>query len=176
MIPLYSLIAVVAITGPDSEEPPACPLYSLQAAALSLELLDPRELQWYFVRPDCLCGDLTAMRARYDELRDCPPLCDHVRFPCEQTCRAMRDWNLDYEEWLRERLRFHPNEEWIADALDECKELYRLWDYALDAQKDYYVYWRRRCLQHMREIVGDNAYYASCLPAPVPVWRYWRVE
>lgn len=176
MIPLYTIIAVVAITGPASDELPACPLYSLQAVAVSLELLDPRELQWYFVLADCLASDISSIRQRWEELRDCPPLCDAVRLPSEEACRAMRDWNLEYEAWLKERQRFHQREECIADTLEECHELYRVWDWAWDAQRDYYVYWRRVCLARIRDAIGPNLYYAGCLPAPVPVWRYWRAD
>ena len=88
MFSLDLLIATVLITSPAlppvqtpdgslvRTEAIPCPLWSLQSVALSLEVMDRREVGWVFCRPEDYAVDLDMIRQRYRELADAPPLVD----------------------------------------------------------------------------------------------------
>lgn len=177
MIPLDLLVAVVCITSPDVRpEAPPCPLLVLQAVAIQLEVLDPREAKWYFSVSTCFTGDLSEIQRRFIDTRDAPTILDTMRLPDEEYCRQMMECNRKYRNWLEQRALLFPREAWIGEALEQCAELWIVWDTARDAQMDYYIYTRRRALKLLREIIGPQMYYAGCLPSPVPVWSLRRSD
>ena len=177
--PLHLLIATVALTTPPEIEigkPPA-PVQVLQVAAVGLEILDRRECHYYLADDSQLEYDLMAMRRRFAEVRDAPPLCDAIRFPSAEYCREMRGRNYAYEQWLLQRLRLFPHERWITEAIIETNELWRVWDAAGDCQSEYsYIYYQRYSLKRLRSLLGEQLYYAGCLPAPIPGWRLFRID
>lgn len=189
MIPLETLIAFAALTAPvDSPaDPPSCFSESLRAVGVCLEIMDPREVRYFFMDRSCFQSDerhlemqrcdLQTMRERWAELRDAPPLCDESRFPGREFCRQMMDWNRAYLGWLNRHKQLYPREEWIDEALSECETLWHVWSLAEDLHFDsYYVQVRRRALMGIRDMVGPQMYYGGFLPPPVPVWRMWRAD
>jgi len=179
IFPLHFVIAAVAITAPPDVPigKPACPLPVLQCVALGMELMDRRECRYWLADPAQLDYDLADMRRRFFELRDAPPLCDAIRFPPMELCRELRGWNTEYKQWLQDRARLFPREVWIPEAIAECEELWTIWDTALDAgNPDYYVFWRRRSLKRLRELIGEQMYYSGCLPPHIPARRVFRID
>lgn len=138
------------------------------------EILDPSELRYYLNKPRDLPGDLRALAARAVDLHGTPFTADADRFPPLVLCQAAKDLNcryrrsLELRQWV-ERRRFWECE----DRLSESRWLYQVWDTASDCQsRDSYVVTRRHALKKLRELIGDECYYAGDLPPCVPVWRF----
>lgn len=172
------VLALVVITAPPDTayEVPPCPMHSLQAVAVALELLDRRDCQYYFRWREQLEYDTREMRKRWAELRNAPPVVDAVRFPGLDVCRDAIDANRSYRRWLLDRAILFPNDMWITEAIGECERLWHVWDRVSDSQREYRINYRRACLMRIRDEIGPHLYYAGCLPPPVPVWRLWRID
>lgn len=191
MTPMVSeiVLALTLITAPgietpapNSEKPFPPPPVSVEAIRLvseALELSGEGERHWLFAVGQWSDPyyPLRETRERYERCRDYPPLCDAVRFPSAELCRDMLDCNRRHEAWLEERQRLMPGEEWIREALRECKECREVWWQCECAGLDYYsVTARREAMNTLRKLIGPVAYYSGCLPPPVPVWRMRRAD
>ena len=179
-MPLDYLLALALITAPYDAplDPPHVPLESLQAVALSLEILDPRETRYMFTRREDVASDLKVMRRRWSELKDAPPDVDRLRWPGRKLLCEMIAFNREYRHTLEAQAALYPADGWaIHEAIAECDRLYQVWDTCRDAESGYYyLSVRRGALKRLRELVGGEAYYAGCLPPPVPVWRFVRID
>jgi hypothetical protein len=179
MFPLDLLIAFVLVTGPaDPPEVPPCPLWTIQGVALSLEIMDPREVRYVMSRPEDFACDLKLLRRRYQELATAPPACDAERFPSREMIGDLLAFNRQYRQRLQETIPYAPGDEWeIGEAVRECDLLYLAWDKARDTQcVFYYVTVRRNALASLRELIGPQLYYVGCMPPHVPVWRFRRMD
>jgi hypothetical protein len=145
----------------------------LQALALHLELLDPREVKYTLVEADAFASDLKELQGRYVKLADAPTLAECRRFPSREVAGDLLASNRAYRESLSHRLAvdaIHAEE--LRAALHETDQLYRVWDLVRDAHcEGYYVKYRREALQQLRELVGPHAFYSGQLPPHVPLWR-----
>lgn len=170
------LIAFVLTTAPDAPpcDRPPCPLASMQAVALRLEVMDPREQRHLFARPEDFAADLRVVRRRYDTLADAPPLSDAERFPERLAIAGLLSFNRSYRQNLEDRAALYPADaDEYREAIAETDYLYSVWDKARDARCDYfYVTVRRQALKKLREEIGPQAYYSGCLPPHVPIWRF----
>jgi len=173
MIPLNLLIAAVCITTDAKFDAPPCPLSAFRAVAVQWELMDADE--WPFRHPEYFPQNLECIQERYRGLLDAPPAIDAERFPSRDFCCEMAAFNRTYLAHL-EQLRLVSKADWIREAMTETEELYRAWDLARDAVSGYAPYYRRRALCDLRDLIGPHAYYAGCLPCPVPVWRFQRTD
>lgn len=177
---LNLMLALVLVTSnPDSEVPNVSYLMPLvQQVAVQLEILDSREKKHIFVRTDDFVSDVKLIRRRYHELIDAPLLCDSIRFPNMEYLTEATELNRRYDYYLHERLYLDPRQSIsMHEIMCENDRLYHIYDLARDAQQEYYyVESRREALQKLRDEIGPQAYYAGCLPAPVPVWRLQKRE
>jgi hypothetical protein len=184
MFPLNYVLAV-ALLGipPDSKDKPdieglATVRPSVQALALSWELLDPQECRYTLSRPEDFAGDLKLLRRRYHDLADAPPLGDAIRFPHRNMVNELLAFNRAYRQHLDSRQSLEATSWWeLHETLQEVDRLFVIWDLVRDARCDiYYVSVRRQALKKLREAIGPEAYYSGNLPPHVPIWRFARID
>jgi hypothetical protein len=185
MFPLDCVLAVALLTsGPEGGELPApgdglaAVRPTLQAVAVSWEVLDPRETRYVLARPEDFPADLKLLRRRYRELADAPPLHDCMRFPDRALINELLAFNRAYRQHLDNRQALEQTFWWeLRESVQETERLYQIWDTVRDARCDYYyVTVRRQALKKLRETVGEDAYWSGCLPPHVPVWRFARID
>lgn len=104
-----------------------------------------------------------------------PPLCDRDRFPPREVAARAMQFNRAYRRHVEGRALWqtHRAEEW-GQVKEEVEHLYRCWDWlhaAQGGQAGDACYWRQS-LRRLRELIGDEAYYAGRMPPCVPVWRF----
>jgi hypothetical protein len=152
--------------------------FSLLSLALEWEILDPRETRYVLTRADDLTSDLRMLQRRYQDLVDAPPLSDAMRFPDRAVVNELLVFNRAYRSYIELR---QPTE--MAHVSDlravqrEVDYLYQVWDAVRDARCEYYyVTVRRQALKHLRELLGEEAYYSGQLPPHVPVWRFRELK
>jgi hypothetical protein len=185
MIPIDYVLAVALLTsGPEAGDLPAggaglaAARPSLQALAVSWEVLDTRETRYVLARPEDFPADLKLLRRRYRELADAPPLHDCMRFPDRALINELLAFNRTYRQHLDNRQALEQTYWWeLREAVQETERLYQVWDTVRDARCDYYyVTVRRQALKKLRETIGEDAYWGGCLPPHVPVWRFARID
>jgi hypothetical protein len=185
MLPLDYALALVLLTNPaETAEvtPPVEELVTvrptLQAVALSWELMDQREVRYVLTRPEDFGADLKLLQRRYHDLHDAPPLDDCMRFPDRTLVNELLSFNRAYRQHLEGRQALGATSSWdLNEAVRETDQLYEVWDTVRDARCDsYYVTVRRQALKKLREAVGTEAYYSGTLPPHVPVWRFTRID
>jgi hypothetical protein len=180
------VMAMAILTAPEVPGPGACPVAAadasfrpaLQQVAIRLEILDPRESRYVLARDEDFAADLKLLRRRYRNLREAPRLSDCQRFPDRNLVNELLTFNRTYREFLTSRQRVdlvHADE--VHTALLEVDRLYQIWDAVRDARCTYYyITVRRQALKHLRELIGDAAFYRGELPSNVPVWRFPEVD
>jgi hypothetical protein len=185
MFPLDYVLAVALLTAPADATDLAGPAEgcatlqpTLQAVAIAWEILDPREVRYVLTRPKDFAADLKLLRRRYHDLADAPPLQDSLRFPSRDLINQLLSFNRAYRQHLTGRQSLERTSWWeLHETLQEADGLYRIWDTVRDARCDYYyVTARRQALKKLREAIGPQDYYSSCLPPHVPVWRFARID
>jgi hypothetical protein len=185
MLPLDYLLAVALLTSnPEAGDFPLAPeglaaaRPTLQALAVSWEVLDPREMRYVLTRPEDFSADLKLLRRRHRELLDAPPLQDCMRFPDRALVNELLAFNRSYRQHLDNRQSLEQSSWWeLREAVQETERLYIIWDTVRDARCDYYyVTVRRQALKKLRETVGEADYWSGRLPPHVPVWRFARID
>jgi hypothetical protein len=146
----------------------------LQALAVQLEILDPREMRYILARPEDFQSDLNLLRRRYRDLADAPPVADSLRFPDRESINELLSFNRAYRQYIDTRQAVELSHWWEHQAtLQETEQLYQIWDTVRDARCEYYyVTVRRQALKRLREQLGPQHYYSGQLPPHVPVWRF----
>jgi hypothetical protein len=147
---------------------------TLQALAVQLEILDPREVRYILARAEDFQSDLNLLRRRYRELADAPPVSDSFRFPDREAINEMLSFNRAYRQYIDIRQAVELSHWWEHQAtLQETEQLYQVWDTVRDSRCEYYyVTVRRQALKRLRELLGAQAYYSGQLPPYVPLWRF----
>src|SRR5947199_1989182 len=150
----------------------------LQTLAVQWEILDPREVRYILARPEDFASDLNMLRRRYQELAQAPALDDCLRFPDRAMVNDLLGFNRAYRQHVDVRQPVELAHWWgLRAALQETDQLYQIWDPVRDARCDYYyVTVRRQALKRLRELIGEDDYYAGRLPPVVPLWRFQRVN
>jgi hypothetical protein len=145
---------------------------ALYAQAVEWEILDPREER--LLHLEDYPSDMAALRHRYHELKDAPPLADARRFPDRARVADLLRFNRAYRQGLDARQVVDLDRaDFLKDAVREADELYRIWDLVREAGCDiYYIPVRRAALKRLREGLGEAAYHAGDLPPHVPLWRF----
>lgn len=178
MIPLEYVLATATLVSP-CEAPPAvipCSLSSLQSIAVSMEILDPRELHYVFTVQQDSYQDLRMVHRRYETLRNAPPVCDSIRFPDRETIDRAITANRKLKQYLEGRYELY-RDAWLLDAIADCDGAYTAWDLARDARCEWYhVSVRRKAILDLRDTIGPTQYYAGCLTPPLPAWAYRRMD
>lgn len=128
---------------------------------LSHEILDVRELR----------NDWPDLPRRVRELSDAP-YSDAVHlFPVTRAAGSeARTINRSHARYLRLVAELHNYPPHVMEAIRVTDEIYAAWDAFGDATVDfYYLNIRRRALAKLRELLGDEDFYAGRMPLPVPV-------
>lgn len=147
---------------------------AIKTKAAQWELIDRRECNYMF-RISCdFADDLATVKRRYAELKDAPPLSDALLFPPRETISAGLVFNREYRKHLINRLELESDRvERLQLAIKETDELYAMWDWARDAQCEfYYINIRRRALNNLRMNMPIEAYKVGWLPPCVPLHRF----
>ena len=185
MFPLDYVLAVALLGGsPDAEVPPeaaaefAVVRPTLQALAVSWEVLDPRETRYILKQAESYPSDLKLLRKRCRDLADAPPLHDCMRFPDRALINDLLAFNRAYRQHLDSRQSLDTTRAYeLNEALREADRLFHVWDTVRDARCEfYYVTVRRQALKKLRDTVGPQAYYSATLPPHVPVWRFTPID
>jgi hypothetical protein len=171
------LIFAFISTPPDAAIPHPWPVLPLevQQAAVQLELVDMRECQNYLDHPDQHDHWLSVFRTRWALYRDTntPPSRDAFRFPTIAQVEDAMEFNRRYRKLLDFRGPLESHRQFLYfRANAEAEALYQIWDTMHDARDTrYYITTNRQALRTLRELLGDEGYYAGEWPPPVPVWR-----
>ena len=199
MFPLDYFLVIALITSPNLKEEIVLEdmpyLFSLsnlfKEYCITNEYMDVREKNYMFlVNSDnqtkdelvvSFMNDLFLMRKRYKELKDAPPVHDHVRFYDHQTIAEMLNFNKRYREYLVDQISLYGQSTYRSErytqALEETDRLYNIWDKVRDSKLDwYYITIRRAALKEVRDIVGYTAFYNGTMPPHVPVWRFSKID
>lgn len=181
MIAFDTLFALVLLAAPadSASATPPTNFYgvlrpTIQAVAVQLEILDPREVRYILARAEDFQSDLNLLRRRYRELADAPPVSDSLRFPDREAINDMLSFNRAYRQYIDIRQSVELAHWWEHQAtLQETEQLYQVWDTVRDSRCEYYyVTVRRQALKRLREQLGEHAYYSGQLPPYVPIWRF----
>jgi hypothetical protein len=106
-----------------------------------------------------------------------PPLDDRCRFLDQSTIRRCLEFNRAFQDHLRGRIFLAPCDNDLQDALEETRDLYRIWDTVDDLWCDYIPPFQRQLrLQVLRSLLGEEAYRRGLLPPCVPLWRFARLD
>jgi hypothetical protein len=185
MLPCDYLLAVALLTAsPGASDSAAMPpLYAamrlpVQALAVKWEILDPREVRYILARSEDFGSDLNLLRRRYHDLAAAPSVVDCYRFPDRAQVNDLLAFNRAYRQHIDTRQPVELVHWWdLRVAIQEADRLYQIWDTVRDARCDYYyITVRRQALKRLREMLGDDAYYAGNLPPCVPVWRFQKID
>lgn len=150
----------------------------VQALALHLEILDPRETRYVLTRDEDLAADLTLLRRRWHELHDAPRVAEATRFPDRTLISELLAFNRAYHTCLLNHQTLEIADWWqLREAVKENERLYHVWDLARDTRCDYYyVTVRRQALKKLLDTVGPEAFLSGTLPPHVPLWRFRRAD
>lgn len=115
----------------------------------------------------------------YLSLTPAPCLSDRDRFPPREIAKQAMEFNRAYRLHIQSRQVLELHNWWYwQEALTENDYLFHCWDWLHAAQggegRDE-GYWRLS-LQHLREMIGDEAYCAGTMPPNVPSWRFQYVH
>jgi hypothetical protein len=159
------------------EVPPAVGQWADLSLALRRVAIDQQlmcEDAGYFTALREFQDDLNAIRQRWIELADCPPIQDVMRFPPIGEIREGRYFNQRYKAHLVNRLEWETDRaDQIWRVIQETDQLYRIWDAADDGlNPNYGIARQRKGLARLKELLGDDDYAAAKLPPPVPLWRF----
>jgi hypothetical protein len=175
MVPLDHVLALALLLAPADCESSfsapehACLWRTAQQTALSLELLDPRELPYVLSRPGDYEADLRLVRRRRADLRGAPPLADAWRFPPPEFASAHLAHNRAVHRAFAARREAMGALPGYDEALAEAERLYQVWDAVRDCRSEwYYVIVRRQALARLYELLGADDYHKARLPPPAP--------
>ena len=179
------ILAAILLTTPPGvpEMPPPADQWvgtrdAIHKLAIDWEILDTRETRYIMARPEDFCSDLNLLRRRYQELVDAPRVTESYRFPDRSAVNDLVKFNRAYRKHLDQRHELEMDRsEALRTVMRETDRLYQVWDAVRDARCEfYYVTVRRQALKKLRDLVGEEAYYAGNLPPNVPTWRFNELE
>jgi hypothetical protein len=180
MDPIRLAVAAVLLTAPPGtvELPDAAAVHSACALearwlALNWEILDKRETTHLLSAGKDFASDLKVLQGRYHELAAAPHLEDLDRLPSRALATDLLAFNRAFRADVEAKLAIDgAHEEELQTTLEETDHLHRIWDAVREARCEYYyITVRRQALQHLRDLIGMEAYYSSNLPPHLPVWR-----
>ncbi len=185
MSSLQFLVAVALLTAPPDSSPSKAEFElidsaspALQQLAVQLEILDPREVKYILSRSEDYRADIKELRRRFADLADAPSVQDIHRFPDRNLINELLSFNRSFRQNLDAQQSSEGFRAWeFREALQETDHLYEIWDKLRDARCDYYyVTVRRRALQRLHEMIGEEAYWAGVMPPYVPIWRFRSID
>lgn len=99
----------------------------------------------------------------------------HFGFPHRSITKDILIFNQNYQSYCRFRIE-HANYHdlnYFGNALEEAKEIHKIYDTLDDAlTDDFSLFRRRKALYDMRKALGNEFFYKGILPPPIPLWRF----
>ena len=98
------------------------------------------------------------------------------RFPSHETCLKALDLGGQCQEHLQSQQTWKPSwwEEWQA-LINECRHSRACWEWLAQATDDSgSEAYRRLCLEELRRLLGEPAYWQGQMPLPVPESAWWE--
>lgn len=105
-----------------------------------------------------------------------PPLADAARFPTFLECQDNLAFNRAYVCYLEGRLAWEADQEAGAESISEAKQLRAVWQVLWHVQHPHHAdCCRHESLRELKQLLGDEAYYAGRMPPHVPLWRFQEI-
>lgn len=151
---------------------------AIMIQAINLGLMDELEAYWEFRLQQSFPEDVDKVRRLWQDCKNLPPISDAYRFPDPDSAWEAMSFNSRYRQHVKgmAALSSHTRDSW-QNVEREALYLYKIWDTTRDATNNIFtVARRRRLLQQLREMIGDEAYRAGMMPPSVPIWRFYEVK
>jgi hypothetical protein len=151
---------------------------ALVYVALQWEILDPRETRYVLAHADDVVSDLQMLQRRCAELKDAPRVADACRFPDRTICNELLSFNRSYRNHVEVRQPLEMGNAYALRTIQrEVDYLYQIWDTVRDARCEYYyITVRRQALKRLKDMLGEDDYFAAKLPPHVPLWRFEEIR
>ena len=123
-------------------------------------------------------SELRYVRAHARALYDAPSINDCAGLPPSEVAADFCRFSEQYQAHLQTQQSMMPHRSTdVEKALDEARDLYRVWVTVRRAgmTEESWVS-RRRALSQLREALGEQAYYSCQLPPCVPIWRFREID
>jgi hypothetical protein len=121
---------------------------------------------------------LRYVRAHARALSTAPSINDCAGLPNAEVAADFCRFSEQYQLHLQTQQSMMPHRSTeLVQALDEARDLYRVWTTVRRAgmTEESWVS-RRRALGQLRETLGEQAYYGGQLPPCVPLWRFREID
>ena len=171
-----SILAWLALTMPTAppDEWSQDPLFRLQVIQMAVaeEIIDPLWAKNWFNYPSAYSSDLLLLRTRWRESRDWPRLHEVKRYPPHLICQDQERFASQLKGWMIQRSLLEAQHEspQVLAFLEEMRIYQMVWDQAEQATNPSRgILERRRALGRLREMLGEELYWAGYLPPPVPI-------
>lgn len=111
-----------------------------------------------------------------------PTVADRFNFPSREACVVAKDVNREYKRYLQGLLGHYdtndPRGGELRSVVEQVDSLYWAWDWLYDAQApEGFVDSRRiNALWRLKNIIGEEAYWAGRMPLPVPIHRFHPID
>lgn len=177
MVPLEHVLALAVLIAPTTAgdllvpREHVCVWRTIQAVALSMEWIDPREKRYVLAHSCDFEPDVQLLRRRAMEMGNAPPITDAWAFPSRELACHQLGLNREYHRKLTQQRDAVGDYPGLDELLTETDRRYKIWDAVRDAQSEfYYLTVRRSALALLRQMLGDGSYHQAELPPPVPGW------
>lgn len=171
---LYVACLILSPTEPDvsSQQNPEI-WEALKEISVGLELVGPHE-NW----ASDFRSELRYVRHYWRTLNDAPTLGDCCVLPPAWLVQDLCRLNEQYQCHLQMQQVMYPHRaDDFNEVLREAKKLHAVWDSVRRATGPNQAWaYRRRMLRQLKEMVGEEAYYAGRLPPSVPLWRFQSLD
>jgi hypothetical protein len=170
------LAVLLAPPGPDCAGPPVLATPEawavLKQFALAEEVVGPDE-RWYSWE-----SEVVYVRRHYHELRGAPPLADARRLPPAERIREGLAFCRACRCRLEQQARAAPSWRWAwyEETLGEVRWAEHVYETMLYATSSSCWAGQRRALQHLRALLGEEAYADAAWPPPVPLHRFRPID
>lgn len=182
---ILSITLLVSLSFQDPEESQQLPepiwnriilaiVSDIKTKLVKAEILDQREKNWYLVSNRDLLADTSFIMRRVVALRDHPLTSDLVIFH-ETNANHGVELCEAYRSHLASKITIYTD--WISAAKTESNQILDVYSKLKEASDlSRYILQRRIALSNLRDILGNEDYYAGRIPSPAPIWRFARVE
>ena len=146
---------------------------ALKEISVSLELVGPHE-NW----ASDFRSELRYVRHYWRTLQDAPRLADCNVLPAAWMVQDLCRVNEQYQCHLQNQQIIYPHRaDDLGEVLREARQLYQVWDAVRRATGPTQAWaYRRRMLRQLRDMLGEDDYYAARLPPSVPLWRFKEID
>jgi hypothetical protein len=93
--------------------------------------------------------------------------------------REILVFNQRYQSYCKYRIETGNQDEinFYSNALIEAQELYKCYDLLDDSFCDgFSMIRRRRSLNDLKKLIGEESFYNGILPPSIPIWRFKTIE